>query len=166
MSNPNIKHEPVTVTASEAARLLMVTPRRLRQLAADGHVPAAEKGRYPLVSTVRGYLNFIKQGSKARAADNAGAALADAKRREIELRNRRAEAKLIETSDVDAFFADTLSALRVDIAASMKSLDTRVAPLALAAANQAFNRAEARIADALDNLRGGRDPLKDADDEN
>ncbi len=164
MSNPNIKHEPVTVTASDAARLLMVTPRRLRQLAADGHVPAAEKGRYPLVSTVRGYLNFIKQGSKARAADNAGAALADAKRRETELRNSRTAATLIETSAVEHFFVDTLSTLRAETVASIQCLDKRIAPLALAAANRAFNRAEEKVAEAINNLRHGRDPLDDHDE--
>ncbi|MCM0752937.1 hypothetical protein DEA98_22910 [Brucella pseudogrignonensis] len=154
---------PGFIPARRLGILLNLSMERLRQLSKAGTIPAAKNGAYPLVGAVQGYLRFLT--SNPGRTDGAATALADAKRREIELRNGRAEAKLIETSDVEAFFAHTLSALRVEIAASMKSLDTRVAPLALAAANQAFNRAEAKIAEALNNLRGGRDPLKDDDDE-
>ena len=155
---------PGYITARRLGILLNLSTERLRQLSRAGAIPAAKNGAYPLVCSVQGYLRFLTV-SPGRTA-GAATALTDAKRREVELRNNRAAATLIETSSVEAFFADALSALRVEIAASMKSLDTRVAPLALAAANQAFRRAEEKVAEALGNLRGGRDPLKDADDEN
>ncbi len=155
--------EPGFIPVRSLGALLGLSLERLRQLARQGVIPAAINGHYPLVPSVQGYLNFLT--SNPGRTDGASAALADVKRREIDLRNIRAASTLIETSDVEAFLSDTLETLRTDIIACMKSLDKRTAPLALTAANQAFNRAEAKIAEALENLRGGRDPLKDADDE-
>lgn len=151
------------IPARSLGTLLGLSLERLRQLARQGVIPSAINGHYPLVPSVQGYLNFLT--SSPGRTDGASAALADVKRREIELRNSRASATLIETSDVEAFLSDTIETLRTDIIACMKSLDKRTAPLALIAANQAFNRAEAKIAEALENLRDGRDPLKDADGE-
>src|SRR5690606_7689273 len=95
--------EAGTVTAGQAARLLMLTPRRLRQLAEVGHIPAAVKGRYPLASVVRGYLQFLRARVERISSDNPGANLATAKEKEIRLRTRQREAQLVDTIDVEAF---------------------------------------------------------------
>ena len=42
------------------AKLLKLTPRRVQQLAKDGIVPKAERGKYDLVSSVHGYIDFLK----------------------------------------------------------------------------------------------------------
>lgn len=152
------------VPARRLGILLGLSTERLRQLSKAGTIPTAKSGAYPLVGAVQGYLRFLT--SNPGRTDGAAVALADAKRREVELRNSKAAATVIETKTVEAFFCDTLSTLKGEIAASLKNLDKGTAPLALAAASLAFERAEEKVLEALDNLRGGRDPLKDDADEN
>jgi hypothetical protein len=150
------------IPARSLGALLGLSLERLRQLARQGVIPTAIDGHYPLIPSVQGYLRFLRD-SPGRT-DGAGAALADAKRREVELRNRRTEATLIETADAERFFSDTLAALRAEVCEAMRGLDKRTAPLALAAANRAFNRAEEKAAEAINNMRHGRDPLDDHDE--
>ena len=42
------------------AKLLKLTERRVQQLAKDGIIPKAERGKYDLVSSVHGYVDFLK----------------------------------------------------------------------------------------------------------
>ncbi|WP_141211579.1 hypothetical protein [Brucella grignonensis] len=151
------------IPARRLGILLNLSLERLRQLARQGVIPAAINGAYPLIGSVQGYVRFLT--NNPGRTDGAAVALADAKRREIELRNARAAATLIETADLDRFFTDTLSTLRAEVLASMGTLDAKVLPLALAAAGTAFERAEAKVAEAVTKLRNGRDPLEDQDDE-
>jgi len=154
--------EPGFIPARSLGALLGLSLERLRQLARQGVIPAAIDGHYPLIPSVQGYLRFLR-GSPGRT-DGAGAALADAKRREVELRNKRLTSSAVETRDVETFFSDTLSTLRTEVREAMQALDKKTAPLALAAAGAAFDRAKAKVAEAIDNLRNGRDPLDDHDE--
>ena len=54
--------QPIAVIA----RLLDLTERRVQQLAQDGVIPPAartgpERGRYDLVSAVRGYVRYLRE---------------------------------------------------------------------------------------------------------
>ena len=54
------------------AMLLMITDRRLRQLAQEGIVPKATHARYPLVGCVQGYVKYLQQlksGTDERASE-------------------------------------------------------------------------------------------------
>ena len=42
------------------SKLLKLTERRVQQLAKDGIIPKAERGKYDLVSSVHGYIDFLK----------------------------------------------------------------------------------------------------------
>ena len=42
------------------SKLLKLTERRVQQLAKDGIIPKAERGKYELVSSVHGYVDFLK----------------------------------------------------------------------------------------------------------
>jgi len=42
------------------SKLLKLTERRVQQLAKDGIIPKAERGKYDLVSSVHGYVDFLK----------------------------------------------------------------------------------------------------------
>ncbi|MCJ2092206.1 hypothetical protein MKK67_06805 [Methylobacterium sp. J-072] len=48
------------VPVSTLASAFDLTPRRVQQLAADGIIPKAERGRYPLIAAVRAYLDHIR----------------------------------------------------------------------------------------------------------
>lgn len=159
VNNPG-PNEPGTITVAQAAKLLMVTPRRLRQLAADGHIPSAVRGRYPLAAVITGYLRFLK-ASIERSADNPGAGLASAKEKEIRLRLAQREATLIDATDAEAFhsfsgrlYRDVLSGLGKSV-----SRDPIIAGQIDAALSSALGRFDARFAEALPKLKRGVDPL-------
>lgn len=46
--------------ADVIAKLLEITPRRLQQLAKDGYIPKASRGKYSLVGAVQGYVRFLR----------------------------------------------------------------------------------------------------------
>ncbi len=42
------------------AKLLKLSERRIQQLAKEGVIPKAERGKYDLVNSVRGYIDYLK----------------------------------------------------------------------------------------------------------
>lgn len=55
--------------ASFYAKLFDVTERRIQQLAKDGTIPKAARGKYPLIGTIKGYVKFLQDRSLAKVAD-------------------------------------------------------------------------------------------------
>jgi hypothetical protein len=160
VNNQQAPTEAGTVTAGQAARLLMLSPRRLRQLAADGHIPSAVRGRYPLAAVITGYLRFLK-ASIERSADNPGAGLASAKEKEIRLRLAQREATLIDASDAEAFHSFSARLYRDELAGLGKSVsrDPIIACQIDAALTAALDRFDKRFAEALPKFKRGDDPL-------
>lgn len=152
--------EPGMITAAQAAKLLMITPRRLRQLAEAGHIPSAVRGRYPLASVVRGYLQFLRERVE-RISSNPGADLASAREREIRLRLAQREAQLVDTVDVEAFhkFSSSLYRRELDGLGKAVSSDPIVAGQIDAALTAALDRFDKRFAEALPKLKRSDDPL-------
>lgn len=52
---------PATYPVETIAKLLDLTPRRVQQLAGEGVIPKAERGRYELVPAVKGYIKYLKE---------------------------------------------------------------------------------------------------------
>lgn len=52
-----------TYPVATIADLLMVSERRVQQLAKEGVIPKAERGRYELVPTVQGYIRYLQERS-------------------------------------------------------------------------------------------------------
>lgn len=42
-----------------------LTPRRVRQLAEQGVIPKASRGRYPVIEAVQGYVRFLKNETRS-----------------------------------------------------------------------------------------------------
>ena len=42
------------------AKLLKLSERRIQQLAKEGVIPKAERGKYDLVNSVHGYIDYLK----------------------------------------------------------------------------------------------------------
>lgn len=57
-----------TYPGKTIAKLLMLTERRVQQLAKEGVIPRAERGRYELAPCVQAYIRFLQD----RAAGNPG----------------------------------------------------------------------------------------------
>ncbi len=53
--------ERLTYPVTTIAKLLDLTDRRVQQLANDGVIPRAERGRYDLIATVQGYVRFLRE---------------------------------------------------------------------------------------------------------
>lgn len=66
-----------TITTAQAARLLMVSDERIRQLAKNGHIPKIAKDRFNLIVVVQGYIRFLKDEERrssrtTTASDDSG----------------------------------------------------------------------------------------------
>ena len=53
--------EPATYPMATMAKLLDLSPRRIRQLVEEGVFPRHERGRYALVPVVRGYIHYLRE---------------------------------------------------------------------------------------------------------
>lgn len=91
------------LTTEQAARLIMKDPSRIRQLRKGGYIPrASDKGndnRYHLLDVVHGYIRFRDEADRRKAAGSMTSRVADARAREIELRNAIRESKLIDRDE-------------------------------------------------------------------
>jgi hypothetical protein len=76
------------IATSAAARLLMVTAERIRQLQKDGYIPKGPRGRVSLVGAVQGYIRFRDDADRRANKSAADSRVRDARAQEIELRNK------------------------------------------------------------------------------
>lgn len=94
-----------TQTVDVMARLLSLTPRRLQQLAKDGVIPKASRGRYELVPVVQGYVKYLQDiaaGKGDNAHQQAQTALAQERAKKVARENAIAAGELIPKADVVA----------------------------------------------------------------
>jgi len=149
------------ISASGAAALLGVTTQWLRQLAANGYVPAAVKGKYPLVDVVQGYVRSLKDEERRSTKSAADNGLKAARQREVEIRIAKEEGRLVDMGDVEASFSSILGTLRAELSGVAASV-TREASVRSAidhAQSAAFSRARKKFDEASLALRSGHDPL-------
>jgi len=106
-----------------AARLLMVSGERVRQLVKAGYIakPAA-RGRYNLVAVVQGYIRFLKDEERRTSKSAADSRVRDARAREIEMRNDERMRKLIPAEDATA----ALDYLAGQVGEALGSIPARV----------------------------------------
>ena len=50
-----------SVDVGTLGKLLDLTDRRIQQLAAEGVIPKAERGRYPFVGAIQGYVRYLQE---------------------------------------------------------------------------------------------------------
>lgn len=93
-----------TITTSQAARLLMISDERVRQLTKAGFVPRAARGRYNLVALVQGYIRFLKDDERRSSKSAADSRVRDARAAEIERRMAREDRKIIALDEAMAAF--------------------------------------------------------------
>ncbi|WP_419830615.1 hypothetical protein [Methylobacterium sp.] len=118
------------VPVSTLASAFDLTPRRVQQLAADGIIPKAERGRYPLIEAVRAYLDHIRavpeipegnmDPAQARARKDTALAIS------AEIKNNISMGKLISQEVV----VTTAVAMLGRVKNKLLSLPTRAAPRA------------------------------------
>ena len=57
------------VPVAVVGQVLKITGRRVQQLAAEGHIPKASRGRYNLVAAVQGYVTYLQEQLEKRATE-------------------------------------------------------------------------------------------------
>jgi phage terminase Nu1 subunit (DNA packaging protein) len=107
-----------TYPVSVISKLLDLSPRRVYQLANEGVIPRAEKGRYELVPAVRGYIRYLRDraiGAGALPEDAARAfraRLIKAQAEAQEMENEKVRGELIPQAVVGRAWADMAMAFR------------------------------------------------------
>lgn len=85
-----------------AARLLMISVERVRQLIKDGYIPRPAPGKTTLVGAVQGYIRF-RDDADRRATKSASAnRVSDARAAEIELRLAERRRDVIPREEAEA----------------------------------------------------------------
>jgi phage terminase Nu1 subunit (DNA packaging protein) len=103
------------INTEQAARLLMKSPERVRQLAKDGWITqtgAASDRRYRLLDVVQGYIRFRDDEERRTNKSAAQSRITDARSREVELKNAQREGRLIELDEALAVIEAVIGLLR------------------------------------------------------
>ncbi len=93
-----------TITTAQAARLLMVSDERIRQLAKNGHIPKIAKDCFNLVAVVQGYIRFLKDEERRSSKSAADSRVREARAAEIERRMAREDRDLIMLDEAMAAY--------------------------------------------------------------
>lgn len=117
------------VGAPELARLLMISDRRVQQLAGDGHIPRSGHGKYPLIPAIQGYIRWLKS-SNSPGGGNAGnvdynatrARLVAAQAEQAEMELQAKKGALVPADEVEQL----LRAQELAVRASLLGLEPRV----------------------------------------
>lgn len=151
--------DSITVSAAVLGDLFGVTDRRIRQMAEEGIVARAAKGRYKLVESIKNYLLTLKL-----AAEGVGVELADGeinfdeekalhervKRHISELKLQIMKGELHKAEDVETVMMDMLVAFKTKI----MGIPSKVAPI-LENRDAAFikDRLTKEVIEALNELK-------------
>jgi uncharacterized small protein (DUF1192 family) len=107
--------DPGRITLQTAAKLLMITPRHLQRLAAEGWIDKPARGQYATVSVVQGYIRWLKdQNDRISQAASKNSAR-DARAREIELRIAEKQGSLISVDEHLAVIDEIIGTIRSEI---------------------------------------------------
>jgi len=154
---------PGMVPVKQAAALLMITERWVRELQGKGYIPKGpERGAVSLVGAVQGYIRWLKDEERRASKSAAASEVQKARAEEIRLRTAVRTGQLAEWSQVEESLADILARLRGHLggvpAASTRDLTTRAA--IETHMNEAFTRARAEFealgAELREQARGKR----------
>ena len=103
------------IAIGQAARLLMISDERVRQLQKQGYIPRAPKrGVVPLVGAVQGYLRYLKDEERQTSKSAAASRVTDARTREIELRIAERQRDLIPQEDARAVIGEMAAMLKAE----------------------------------------------------
>lgn len=106
---------PGMLTVKQAAALLKMTGERVRQLSRDGWIPKAARGIYPLVGSVHGYIDFLRDEARRSTQNQSANRARDARAKEIELRIAEREGRLMPTDEALAVLDEIVALCRTEM---------------------------------------------------
>lgn len=89
------------ITIDVAARLLMISAERVRQLSKMGYIVIPKRGFTTIVSAVQGYIRFLKDEDRKNTKSAAASRAVDARAAEIELRIAEKRRELIPREEAE-----------------------------------------------------------------
>ena len=124
---------PSTHSLNTIAKLLDLSPRRVQQLSKEGIIPRSERGRYELVPSVRGYVNYLRErsidnGSSVVSLDDARKRKTNAEAEMAEIELAKARASVVNIRDVRKQWDKVMGECRTRILALPTILAPVVAP--------------------------------------
>lgn len=123
------------VSVETIANILKLTPRRVQQLSSQGVIPKAKRGRYKIITSVWGYIDYLKKiNSETDLPDDlkdVNLKIAKHKARLMELEVAERTGELIKVSEV----IGTWSKIFNQIKQSALSMPARLIPQLLSADN-------------------------------
>jgi len=103
------------IPIGQAARLLMISDERIRQLQKQGYIPRAlKRGVVPLVGAVQGYLRYLREDGRQSTKSAAANRVTDARTREIELRIAERQRDLIPQDDARAVIGEMAAMVKAE----------------------------------------------------
>ncbi len=148
-----------TYPIATIAKLLDLSPRRIRQLVDEGVIPRHERGRYELVPAVRGYINFLRE--RAVNADVGSDELGRHRARktkeeadQLEMKSGEMRRELIRSDEFHTMMISAFARVRAKILA----LPSKMAPLVFVekTAARAESILRGAVHEALDELAATR----------
>ncbi|MGB3502566.1 MAG: hypothetical protein WBA44_13150 [Mesorhizobium sp.] len=109
------KTGPATISAAKLAALLMISPRRVQQLAQAGVIPKTGRDAYPLVGAIQGYLRWLDDESRRAAQAASAIKVAEARATEIEQRIAAKMKTLIPIEDHRGVVAGLVRVVRREV---------------------------------------------------
>jgi hypothetical protein len=103
------------ISTEQAARLLMISGERVRQLAKAGYIPKAAKGRVSLVGAVQGYIRFLKEEERRTSKAQSQSRVHDARALELEIKVAERRRDLIPVDDARDDLAEFLAITTAEI---------------------------------------------------
>lgn len=152
------------ITIVQAARLLMISDERVRQLVKAGYIPKAARNTYPLVGVVQGYIRSLKDEQKGATKIVAENKVRDARAEVLQMQIAERKRELVPIEDAAA----TLDKVMATVVAELTGLPARVTrdvPMRRAIEKEldaARNRMAATLRTSAATLRAGGDVFADA----
>lgn len=104
----------LVVSRDELQEILGISSTTVHRLTLSGVLRKDGRGEYPLFPNVMGYVSYLSEHANSAKAKSESRVKA-ARAREIELRNARAENRLIEFDEAVGFVHDIFGPLRSDL---------------------------------------------------
>lgn len=149
---------PGTHGLSDLATLLEITPQWFLRLVAKKYIPREDRGKYNLVSAVRGYIRYLKDEERRASKSAAASRLTDQRALEVEERRQERNRTKIETDEAAAVLDDVVGIYRAAYAGlpAACTMDLALREKIEAYVNATQDRVEAELRRRLAALRSGR----------
>lgn len=107
------------INTEQAARLIMKSPERVRQLAKEGWIARTGSGsdrQYRLLDVVQGYIRFRDDEDRRTSKSAAHSRIADARARDIEVRTQQRLSRLVPIEVHDEMIDSFAGVVRSELA--------------------------------------------------